>query len=47
MEEAFNIDVTMINKFAFLKANPPIGAEDLEEKITELKEKREKYETEG
>ena len=47
VEEAFNIDVTVINKFAFLKANPPIGAEDLEEKIKELKEKRDKYQGEG
>lgn len=47
MEEAFNIDVTVINKFAFLKANPPIGAVDLEEKIKELKEKKDKYQGEG
>jgi len=38
-EEAFNIDVTVINKFALLKSNPPVGPEDLEEKAKELKEK--------
>jgi len=47
MEEAFSIDVTVINKFAFLKASPPVGADDLEEKVKELTEKRDKYVNEG
>lgn len=47
VEEAFNIDVSVINKFAFLKANPPVSPDDLDEKIKELSEKREKYFTEG
>lgn len=36
MEEAFNIDFAIINKFAFLKISPPLGPTDLDSKISEL-----------
>jgi hypothetical protein len=47
VEEAFNIDFSVINKFAFLKVNVPLGPEELDNKIKELSEKREKYFVEG
>jgi hypothetical protein len=47
VEEAFNIDFSVINKFAFLKVNVPLGPEDLDDKIKELSEKREKYIADG
>jgi len=36
VEEAFNIDITTINKFSFLKISPPLNKETLEAKLKEL-----------
>lgn len=36
IEEPFNIDITMINKFGFLKISPPLNKEALDAKIKEL-----------
>lgn len=47
VEHAFNIDIAVINKFGFLKVSPPLGTEDLEQKIKELEEKREYFIKEG
>ena len=33
VEEAFNIDFAIINKFGFLKVSPPMGPTDLETKV--------------
>jgi len=33
VEEAFNLDFIMINKFALLKVSPPLGPGDLDSKI--------------
>jgi hypothetical protein len=45
--EVFNIDISFINKFGFLKISPPLGKDDLEAKIKEISEKRDYYITEG
>mmetsp|Transcript_11214 Transcript_11214/g.11278 ORF Transcript_11214/g.11278 Transcript_11214/m.11278 type:complete len:266 (-) Transcript_11214:108-905(-) len=45
--EVFNLDIQVINKFSFLKVSPPLDPSELEEKIKELKEAREKYIEEG
>ena len=47
IEVPFNIDITMINKFGFLKISPPLNKESLDTKIKELEEKRVKYNEEG
>ena len=39
VEEAFNIDITVINKFGFLKVSPPLDKENLDAKIKELSTK--------
>lgn len=46
-KELFNIDVTIINKFGFLKVSPPLGPNDLANKVTELQTKKEEFEKEG
>lgn len=46
-EDVFNIDIVVVQKFGFLKVSPPIAPEDLEDKIKELNEKKEYYQTEG
>jgi len=43
VEEAFKIDITVINKFGFLKVSPPLNKESLDSKIKELSEKKEEY----
>jgi hypothetical protein len=45
--EVFNIDFTVINKFAFLKVSPPLAPIELDAKINELTKKREVYLKEG
>lgn len=45
--EEFQIDITLINKFGFLKISPPLNKESLDSKINELTEKRAVYEREG
>jgi hypothetical protein len=47
IEEPFNIDITMINKFGFLKISPPLNKEALDAKIKELEEKMINYDKEG
>jgi len=47
VEEAFKIDITVINKFGFLKVSPPLNKESLDAKIKELTEKREQYVKDG
>lgn len=47
VEEAFKIDITVINKFGFLKVSPPLDKDNLESKIKELSEKMTNYEKEG
>lgn len=47
VEEAFNIDITIITKFSLVNVSPPMGAEDLDKKIDELRKKREEYLEEG
>lgn len=47
VEEAFNIDFAIINKFGFLKVSPPMGPSDLDSKIDELRKKKEDFEKEG
>ncbi len=46
-EEVFNIDITFINLFGFLKVSPPLNKESLDAKITELKTKMDTYIKEG
>ena len=43
VKEAFNIDISIINKFGFLKVSPPLGPGDLEGKINELTKKRDDF----
>lgn len=47
VEEAFKIDITVINKFGFLKVSPPLDKDSLDSKIKELTEKRVKYFEDG
>ncbi len=47
VEEAFKIDITVINKFGFLKVSPPLDKDSLDSKIKELTEKRVKYHEDG
>jgi hypothetical protein len=46
-KEEFEIDITLINKFGFLKISPPLNKESLDGKITQLTELKAKYEKEG
>jgi len=47
VEEAFKIDITVINKFGFLKVSPPLDKESLDSKSKELSEKKKVFENEG
>lgn len=47
VEEAFNIDISIITKFSLVNVSPPMAPTDLEKKIDELRKKREVYFEEG
>ena len=36
VEEAFNIDITIITKFSLVNVSPPMGPTDLDKKIEDL-----------
>ena len=46
-EEHFDIDITFINLFGFLKVSPPLNKDALDEKITELQKKTDDYLEQG
>lgn len=45
--EVFNLDISVIGKFSFLKVSPPLGLNDLDSKIDELKTLRDKFVQDG
>lgn len=47
VKDEFEIDITLINKFGFLKISPPLNKESLDGKINQLTELKAKYEKEG
>lgn len=47
MHEVFNIDISVINKFGFLKVSPPLSGEDLDVKIKEVLELKTKFFDDG
>jgi len=47
VSKSFNIDFAVINKFGLVKVSPPIAAEDLDHKISELTERKNLFTKEG
>ncbi|MFS8160017.1 MAG: hypothetical protein ACMG6E_07365 [Candidatus Roizmanbacteria bacterium] len=47
VQEAFDIDISVINKFGFLKVSPPLSGEDLDVKIKEVLELKTKFYDDG
>jgi hypothetical protein len=45
--DVFDIDISVINKFGFLKVSPPLSGEDLDVKIKEVQELKAKYIEDG
>lgn len=45
--DGLNIDFAVINKFGLVGVSPPIAAESLDAKITELEETQKRYQTKG
>ncbi len=43
VQEVFNIDFEVISNFGFLKISPPMSVDDLDAKIKEVLEKRDKF----
>lgn len=45
--KAFNVDFAVINKFGLVQVSPPISAESLESKITELEDRQKRFARDG
>lgn len=46
-KEQFSIDIGAVSKFSYLKVSPPLGLNDLENKVKELKDRQDKYFADG
>lgn len=47
VQDVFDIDISVIHKFGFLKVSPPLSGEDLDVKIKEVTELKKKYFEDG
>ena len=47
MEDAFNIDFVVVQKFSRVSVNPPVVPEDLDDRIKEVQKKKQWYEDNG
>ena len=47
VEDAFNIDFVVVQKFSRVNVNPPVVPEDLDDRIKEVQKKKQWYEDNG
>ena len=47
VEDAFNIDFVVVQKFSRVSVNPPVVPEDLDDRIKEVQKKKQWYEDNG